>query len=199
MPLLCRFRHEKAKHGTYKTPFIRKNNRLVGFSLTAFAEWTINMTMKYTGLTLIELIVTLAVVSTLLALGVPQFQSTTANSRLTSAVNTLSGDLTFARTEAIKRGVSVKVTGDTNWAQTGWTVAINESGGQNLRISPAIAGGITITTTPANTKTVTFGADGRSTVAVTFKLCDSRTGNLGKSVGLNRSGQIYLQTKQSCP
>lgn len=159
------------------------------------------MTMKYTGLTLIELIVTLAVVSVLLAYGVPQFKSTTANSRLTSAINTLTGDLAFARTEAIKRGESVKVTATdaADWAADGWTVAINISGGAKLRISPALGAGATIATAPLNTGVVSFNADGRSPASVTFTLCDDRTGvNTGKRVTLNTTGQTFLDVNQGC-
>lgn len=159
------------------------------------------MTMKYTGLTLIELIVTLAVVSVLLAYGVPQFQSTSANSRLTAAINTLSGDFAFARTEAIKRGNTVVVTAAdaSDWASGGWTVANNDSAGVSLRISPALTAGATIATNPANTGAVAFNANGRSTAQVTFTLCDDRTGvNTGKRVTLNTTGQTFLDVKQGC-
>lgn len=157
------------------------------------------MTMKQTGLTLIELIVTLAVLSVLLAVGIPQFTGSTANSRLTTGVNRLSGDLAFARTEAVKRAIPVTVTAVnvSDWAG-GWTTAINVSGTTNLRISPALTAGATIT---AGTASVIFNADGRSSsaAALTFKLCDDRAGNFGKQVTLNATGQTFLQTKQTCP
>ncbi|MDH5395835.1 MAG: GspH/FimT family pseudopilin [Gammaproteobacteria bacterium] len=157
------------------------------------------MTMKTTGLTLIELIVTLAVISVLLAFGVPQFKSTTSNSRLTTSINTLSGDLAFARTEAIKRGATVTVTsGNANWVG-GWTVATNVSGTVNLRITPALNPTQTLATTPATT-TVTFNPDGRSNSAnaIAFFLCDDRSGTFGKRVTLNPTGQTFLTTKLQC-
>ena len=152
------------------------------------------MTMKQTGLTLIELIVTLAVISILLVVGIPQFKSTTANSRLTTAINTLTGDLAFARTEAIKRGVSVDVTANSaNWIN-GWTTAVTISGAtQNLRLSPALTGGATIA---AGATAIQFTADGRSTAAVTFSLCDDRAGAFGS---LTTAGQTFLDVKQTCP
>jgi type IV fimbrial biogenesis protein FimT len=158
------------------------------------------MNMKQTGLTLVELMVTLAVVSTLLAVGIPQFKNTTANSRLTSGINTLSGDFSFARTEAIKRGVPVTVTitgGGSDWATNGWTVA---AGAINLRVSPELATSNTIVTVPANTTSVTFNPDGRSaaTVAVAFTLCDDRGGNSGKRITLNSTGQTFLDINQDC-
>jgi type IV fimbrial biogenesis protein FimT len=157
------------------------------------------MTMKQTGLTLIELIVTLAVISILLVVGIPQFKSTTANSRLTSAINTLSGDLAFARTEAIKRGVSVDVTAPTtDWAD-GWTTAVIISGSptQNLRLSPALTANTAINT--SGVASVQFTADGRSNAAVTFSLCDDRVGAFGKTLSLTTAGQNFLAVKQTCP
>lgn len=160
------------------------------------------MIMKYTGITLIELIVTLAVLSLLLAIGVPQFSSSTANSRLTTAINSLSGDLSFARTEAVKRAIPTTVTAVnvSDWAG-GWivaTVAINASTpAANLRISPALTAGATIV---AGVSSVQFNSDGRSNsaAALTFILCDDRSGTFGKRVTLNATGQTFLTTKIQC-
>lgn len=155
------------------------------------------MIMKHSGLTLIELMVTLALLSVLMAVGIPQFTSSTANSRLTSAINALSGDLSFARTEAIKRGESITVTGAANWATSGWTITVT-SGGATLRTSPALTAGATIATLPSNTTSVIFRANGRSSSAVEFDLCDARSGLFGKKITLNSTGQIILQTKRQC-
>ena len=154
--------------------------------------------MKQTGLTLIELVVTMAVISLLLVMGVPQFQTTTANSRLTTAINTLTADLAFARTEAIKRGESVTVTADVtnnDWAD-GWTIELLDDG-TDLRISPALVADAAINTSSVNA--IQFNADGRSTAAVTFSLCDNRTGNFGKAVNLTTTGQTFLAVNQGCP
>jgi len=128
------------------------------------------MNMKYTGFTLVELMITLAVLSVLIAVGVPQFSSSTANSRLTSAINTLSGDLAFARTEAIKRGIDVDVTSsNADWATSGWTVSATNASDvtTDFRISPPLTANATISTAPATTS-VTFSANGRTTTQVAF-------------------------------
>jgi len=155
--------------------------------------------MKQTGLTLIELIITLAVISILLAYGIPQFKSTTANSRLTSAINTLSGDFAFARTEAIKRGVpiTVEAADASDWATSGWSVTENVSGTITLRISPALGAGATFA---ASSTSVQFNADGRSNSSgdVTFTLCDDRSGAFGKRVTLIPSGQTFLEVQRTC-
>jgi len=65
------------------------------------------MTRTGQGFTLIELMVTVSVAAVLLAVGVPSFQTTVKNNRLTAAANSLVGALNLARSEAIKRGVFV--------------------------------------------------------------------------------------------
>ena len=156
------------------------------------------MIMKQTGLTLIELVVTLAVISVLLVMGIPQFKSTTANSRLTTTINTLTGDLSFARTEAIKRGDPVTVTAPTADWSDGWTTAVNVSGGADLRFSPELTADVALNTSTGVTS-IQFNADGRSTAAVTFKLCDDRAGAFGKQIDLTTTGQTFLAVKQTCP
>jgi type IV fimbrial biogenesis protein FimT len=61
------------------------------------------------GLTLIELMVTLAVAIVLLAIGIPAFQGVIANSRAASFSNGLVSVFTLARTEAMGRGLPVSV------------------------------------------------------------------------------------------
>lgn len=61
------------------------------------------------GFTLVELLVTLAVLAILLALAVPSFNDLIDRSRLTSAADTLYADLQFARSEAIRNNQNVVV------------------------------------------------------------------------------------------
>jgi len=61
------------------------------------------------GFSLVELMVTIAVLAILLAIGIPSFASLIASNRLTSATNELVAALQTARTEAIRRNVRVTV------------------------------------------------------------------------------------------
>jgi type IV fimbrial biogenesis protein FimT len=100
------------------------------------------------GLTLIELMVTLAVAIILLAIGIPAFQGMEANNRAVALANGIVSAVTLARTEAMARGVPVAVcpnksaegvapecggTGD--WVN-GWIVFADPSGSGTV---PAVA------------------------------------------------------------
>ena len=79
------------------------------------------------GFTVIELMVTLAIVAILLLVATPSMISYKRNSELTSATNTLFAAINTARGEAMKRGMYAMVvpTGNgTDWS-TGWVVFID--------------------------------------------------------------------------
>lgn len=82
---------------------------------------------------MLELMVTLVVLAILLGIGVPSFQSVIRNNRIAAATNELVGALTYARSEAMKRGDAVTVcptedeescAGSNDWA-TGWIVFVD--------------------------------------------------------------------------
>jgi len=61
------------------------------------------------GFTLLELMVAIAVLAILATVGVPSFRALIQNNRVTTQANELVSALSFARTEAVKRGRNVEV------------------------------------------------------------------------------------------
>lgn len=61
------------------------------------------------GFTLVELMVTVAVLAIVLAIGVPSFQNAIAGNQVTSAANDFLATINMARAEAIRRGARVTV------------------------------------------------------------------------------------------
>ncbi len=130
------------------------------------------------GLTLIELMVGVTVLSILLLFAVPSFQATIARSRLTSSTNDLVSAIALARSEAIRRGTRVTVcksangTGCTNaggWQQ-GWLVfsdttrgsasATVDVGETVIAVSGPLAANISVLGTANFANFVSFAADG---------------------------------------
>lgn len=88
------------------------------------------------GFTLIELIVTIAVMIILVSIALPSFMGFIQANRLTAQTNDLVTVLNYARSEAIKRGVRVTLCssnngtsclGSTTW-DTGWIAFIDTNG-----------------------------------------------------------------------
>lgn len=65
--------------------------------------------MRQRGVTLVELLTTVAVFSILLGIAVPGYGFLVNDTRLASMTNKLNGALSYARSEAIKRGVRVSL------------------------------------------------------------------------------------------
>lgn len=63
--------------------------------------------MRYKGLTLLELLITLAITAILLALAAPDFAAWLNKSRLRAATYELFNDIQLTRSEAIKRGARI--------------------------------------------------------------------------------------------
>lgn len=80
------------------------------------------------GFTVIELIITVAVLAILVAIATPSFRELSVNNRTTAATNNLLADLALARNEAVKtaRVAYVTATGG-NWGN-GWMVWVDADG-----------------------------------------------------------------------
>lgn len=90
------------------------------------------------GFTLLELLITIAVLGILLGIAVPSFQSSLTNSRLTTAANDLVGALQAARSEAIKRNATHQFCVDTG--TKAWQVLDNSNAIlRQGQINPGIA------------------------------------------------------------
>lgn len=74
------------------------------------------------GFSFLELMITLAIVAILAALAMPTYTSTIAKRRVIGAAEAVLSDLRWARSEAFKRNVNVRVTFTTG---SSWSYAIN--------------------------------------------------------------------------
>jgi len=77
-----------------------------------------------------ELMVTIAIAAILIAIAVPSFTGTIASNRLTSNANQFLSALSYARSEAIKRGLQVTILnrGASNQWESGWDTFVDLNG-----------------------------------------------------------------------
>jgi type IV fimbrial biogenesis protein FimT len=165
-------------------------------------------TMRYSrAFTLIELMVTLAILAILLGIAAPSFREAIQNSRTQTITNSLVSALQFARSEAIKRGTGVDICrqntdgtaceDNTTW-QSGWLVKLNGAGGEVLRVWDATINNDSVTG-PA--ETLTYRSDGMLTKApdddfvVAFTSC---TGKPMYTITLTATGRAS-SAKGTCP
>jgi type IV fimbrial biogenesis protein FimT len=95
------------------------------------------MKTRQSGFTLVELMVTIAVVMVLTVLAVPSFQSFLMGRRVEAGADTLVSDFRYARSEAVKRTNKVTICASSNgtactgvgalW-KSGWIVFVDENG-----------------------------------------------------------------------
>ena len=178
------------------------------------------------GFTLIELMVTIAILAALLTIGANFFKDAVMNARMIGQANDLMADLNVARSEAVRRNLNAYLCastngttcGGTNWS-TGWIVYvdINSDGTQNSATEPALksrdalTGGNTLTAKIGTTDVsqIVFHSSGASSVGggnVVFTMCDSRTTaavglalaeNKGRLVTVSPTGRPVV-TKTTC-
>ena len=154
------------------------------------------------GVTLVELLVTVAVVAILLTLGVGGFRALIANAKMTNAANSLIGHLQFARSEAVKRSAEVSLCPSTNgttcvaesdgsW-ELGYIVRVDATR-QVLRwVDPKEMAAITVTKS-GSSPLVVFKADGTATgYACTLTLCDTGDTSNKRGVIVSNIGRVRV-------
>jgi type IV fimbrial biogenesis protein FimT len=138
------------------------------------------------GLTVIELLITIAVAAILLSVAVPSLQTFTANNQIFAAQASIVEGLNLARFTAVTSGEEVAICpsanesacSDDNWDK-GWIVFDNSDGNEipadaeRLRVS-TLTGGLSDS---ANGQMVVFESDGTTTLssAVTITICHMDT------------------------
>lgn len=169
---------------------------------------------KMNGFTLLELMITLAITSILLTIGVPSLLSVARNSRTVTVTNELVTALHLARSEAIKRGVQVTLQKTGAEWEDGWKLIVDndgdgvmdaDDGDVEIGVFKAIYNGYTLRTGAHFNLWVAYRSNGRSRgnggSNDTFRLCaDDQDTENGRSIVINLIGRIRTsEGVKSCP
>lgn len=143
------------------------------------------MKNRSSGFTLIEMMVTIAVLGILAMVALPNFQAWVESSRMTAQANDFLTALHMARSEAVKRNAPVTVAAkDGGWAD-GWQVL--DADGAVLRDFPALKGGGTL----EGDDTITFQPNGQA-IATTFELRSASGADPGRDIEIDLSGRASV-------
>ena len=163
--------------------------------------------LRSKGFTLIELMVTLVIAAILLVVGVPNFRDLMIRSRVSGQSQEFYGAISFARSEAIKRGnfVSICKSSDGsqcggNWSD-GWIIFENKDndspavrddiGGANeeplLRVFPALPSGYTLNANSNFTNYITFDRIGMANNMGAFIFCANSDESKAKAIIVDRT------------
>ncbi|MDD2761113.1 MAG: GspH/FimT family pseudopilin [Methylomonas sp.] len=179
------------------------------------------------GVTLIELMVTVALAAIVTGLAVPSFERTIRSNRLTGYANEWVASLNFARSEAVKRGVPVSIRRKSDTAgewEEGWNIFVDWDGdgvldgGKDetvcneaaedclLKTYDSLSAGYTLRSSGDNDykdyATYLAGGLAKHQVAATFRLCDNtQNTQASRTIVLNAVGRptTAVNNAASCP
>jgi type IV fimbrial biogenesis protein FimT len=145
------------------------------------------------GFTLVEIVIVLFMLVVVATLAGPYFRTIIVQQTMRNAAYELMSDLIFARSEAVKRNTSVRVSKVGTWTG-GWTVAVGDT---TLRQHPAFPATITITMADPS---VDFYLNGRASATAGFTVANTGGGSSipAQCVSVDPAGRPKSVTG-SCP
>jgi type IV fimbrial biogenesis protein FimT len=139
------------------------------------------------------MVIVVFMVGVLATLAGPMFRDFIIQQSIRNAAFELMSDLTYARSEAVKRNLPVKISKTGTWTG-GWKVA---AGATTLRQHPALSPNITITMASSS---VDFLLNGRASSAASFTIDDTagKASIVARCVSVDPGGRPQ-SVEGSCP
>lgn len=155
------------------------------------------------GFTLVELMITLAVLAIMVTVAIPSFRDFIMNNRLASNANEFVAAIHLVRSGAIKHQRNAYITSNagTNWTN-GWSVWVDKDGDsaqdadETIRVTQAFTGNTTLTSD--GKVQFQYRPTGLVDGPGTLTLCDSRTAEQGRQIDVSVAGRVNVQTV-ACP
>jgi type IV fimbrial biogenesis protein FimT len=172
-----------------------------------------NLIQQKHGVTLIELLMVLAILSIFALNAFPNLSALVAKERSTTLINALAGALAYARSEAILKHATVltcqsnngsECTRSENW-HNGWIIFIDKNRNKQrdpeenlLRVYAAINNGTQATFRGSSgiKHYMKYKPTGQASPNGSFLICNPNIG-VGKALVMYRSGRLRLSTKQT--
>jgi type IV fimbrial biogenesis protein FimT len=182
------------------------------------------MKILRSGFTLVELLITVAVVAIVLALAAPTLREVILNNQRSTQLNGIMSSLNVARAAAVQRGVNAIVcitdgaappdcdTGATAW-EDGWIIFADANGNAAydnasedlIQVHGALADDTTLRGDSAEvTRAITFDARGFCASCAgdadgVLQLCDARAEAEARGISVSRTGRTQVVGAVDCP
>ncbi len=147
-----------------------------------------------TGFTLLELLITIAVLSILMMVAMPSFKTMMMNNRISTTTDALVSALNYARHTALSKNTSVMIcpwlaagsmacggSWSTGWIVISQPVPVLLSAYNTGSHDPVVSSTIT---------SATFDSRGITTTTAQFTVCDNRGGTFARSVSVLPTGFV---------
>ena len=141
------------------------------------------------GFTLVELMVTIAVLAIIVSIAAPNISTQLANQRVKSTAATLENALKEAKAESVIRRQNIAVT-YTNNSTAGGSISVGSIRTYNYDAKSTIKG---------VTGAITFRPSKVASAAATYTICDNNTSANARQVTVNKLAVIGNQTGGTCP
>lgn len=171
---------------------------------------------KVRGFTLVEMMISVAILVVLVGIAGPYFGQVIRNNRVQTQAQTLFSALVTARSEAVKRNYAVTMcksangtscTASGDWDQ-GWIIFADEDNDNTkdadedvLRVQELLSAGITVRATGTFAATIQFRGDGTVVGAEdSFWICDADENIDSRKVTVSNTGRPHSEkTSDNCP
>lgn len=179
---------------------------------------------RYVGITIVELVVSLAVVSIIATTGVPAFSNFIQTNRVSESAFDMLGTINLARTEAVKRRTRVVLCrsadpnaptptcgGTANTWTTGWLVFASGDGDSTytagtdtlLGTGTVHSSNVTLITNSTSNNNLEYNSDGTTNEGggtARFAICDKRGGKYGRQIEVPPHGRPkFIKGSDSAP
>jgi type IV fimbrial biogenesis protein FimT len=162
------------------------------------------------GLSLVELLVTISIISVILSVAMPSASRLREQQQLASVLSDLRGGLALTRQEAIRTGSSVSIAPSANHWQNGWRIfrdtdhdGIWDAGEHLLREVPALPDTLSLSSNTPLRRYIRYTPSGRATLVNggyqmgTLSLCEN-TSTKGYQLRLNNAGRFSVNPVNGC-
>lgn len=168
-----------------------------------------NHRKKMEGLSFVELMATLLIISVIAAIAMPGFNDLLRNNRAAAQSDLLLKALNYARGEAVRRNVEVRITslsGDKNWGSQGWRIWVNKdtdevftNADDELQTQSGLSGGASLIA--PDISELIFSGNGflkklpgyTFATQLTFNFRDSSRCDLGRDITVTYAGRSIVE------